>query len=83
VALSGNSALVRAWYADNDTGAAYVFVRNGSDWTQWGRLTAADVIQGDHFGGSVALSGSIGLVGAGFQNHATGAAYVFSSLPAA
>jgi hypothetical protein len=83
VALSGNTALVGAWSKNNHTRAAYVFVRDGSRWTQQIKLTADDGVAQDYFGSAVVLSGDTGLVGAGFKNHAAGAAYVFSSLPAA
>jgi hypothetical protein len=83
VALNGNTALVGAWYENHDTGAAYVFVRYGSRWTQQAKLTAADAAAGNYLGGAVALSGSTALVGAGFKNNAAGAVYVFSNLPAA
>ncbi len=77
VALSGNTALVSAWYKHNDTGAAYVFARHGSDWTQQIKLTADDGVADDYFGSAVALSGGTALIGAGFKNNAAGAAYVF------
>lgn len=38
-------------------GAAYVFVRSGSSWTQHTQLDASNPGQSDIFGGSVALSG--------------------------
>ena len=38
-------------------GAAYVFVRGGTVWTQQGKLTAADGQARDFLGGSVAVSG--------------------------
>jgi hypothetical protein len=82
VALSGDTALVGAWYEHNDTGAAYIFVRQGSHWTQQARLTASDGAAEDYFGGSVALSQGTALVGAGFRHHGAGAVYVFSLQPA-
>jgi hypothetical protein len=83
VALSGDTALLGAWYENNHIGAAYVFVRHGSRWTQQAKLTADDGVAQDYFGTAVALSGGTCLIGAGFKNHAAGAAYVFSDLPAA
>ncbi len=82
VALSGDTALVGAWYANDDFGAAYAFARRGSNWVQQARLTARDEVAQDYFGTSVALSGATGLVGAGFRNQGTGAAYVFRIQPA-
>jgi len=76
-ALSGDTALVGAWYQGKGAGAAYVFERQGSHWMQRVKLTAQDGSPEDCFGGAVALSGGTALVGAGFRNAATGAAYVF------
>jgi hypothetical protein len=39
-------------------GAAYVFLRTGSTWTQQSRLLAADPSTGDHFGNAVAINGA-------------------------
>jgi uncharacterized protein (TIGR03437 family) len=68
VALDGELLLVGA--AENDLGAnqeqgaAYLFVRKGSKWYQQRRLFAEDGSSGDRFGVSVALSGDAMLVGA-------------------
>src|SRR5262249_13605387 len=89
VALSGdgNTALVGAPAKTIGTtaaqGAAYVFVRSGSIWSQQAELTAADGAARDAFGESVALSrdGNTALVGAYAKtigaNTSQGAAYVF------
>ena len=45
---------------NSNTGAAYVFVRSGTAWSQQAELTAADGAANDYFGTSVAISGSIG-----------------------
>ena len=54
-----------------------MFVRSGTAWSQQAKLTAADAAAGDQFGYSVAVSGSIAVVGAALKNSNTGAAYVF------
>ena len=85
VALSGDTALVGAYWADvggnADQGAAYVFGRSGTSWNQQAKLTAPDGAADDYFGGSVALSGDTALVGAYLAdvsgNVDQGAAYVF------
>jgi len=72
-------------------GAAYVFVREGTNWSQQAYLKASNPSTGDEFGVSVAISGDTIVVGAraesssssgvnGDQNDnglASGAAYVF------
>ncbi len=54
-------------------GAAYVFVRNGTTWSQQAYLKASNSEVIDFFGGSVAVSGDTVLVGAaGEDSSATG-----------
>ena len=85
VALDGNTALIGAYQADPDgvsnAGAAYVFVRAGVDWSQHQKLTASAKRANDNFGGSVALSGEVAVIGAtGVDPDSVsnaGAAYVF------
>ncbi len=77
VAVSGSTAVVGAYAKNSGTGAAYVFVRSGSTWTQQAELTASDAVSGDVFGHSVAVSGSTVVVGAQNKNSTAGAAYVF------
>ena len=75
-----------------NSGAAYVFVRNGTTWSQQAYLKASNTGENDRFGGSVAVSGDTVVVGAvdedsiatgvnGNQSDNTatsaGAAYVF------
>jgi hypothetical protein len=77
VALNGGTALVGAFWKASQTGAAYVFVRNGTVWTQQAKLEASDGALSDRFGVSVALSGDTALVGAYGQANYSGAAYVY------
>ncbi len=68
VALSGDTALVAApdETAGGLPGAAYVYVRSGTTWTQQAELTSAGPAYG-FFGASVALDGDTALVGYGAQ----------------
>ncbi len=80
VALSGdgNTALVGAPNGGAG-GAAWVFTRSGSTWTQQAKLTGAGESGSGWFGQSVALSanGDTALIG-GYVDHSdTGAAWVF------
>ena len=77
VAVSGDTAVVGAWGKDGDTGVAYVFVRNGTAWTQQAKLTASDRQGGDYFGYSVAVSGDTAVAGAEWEYASSGAVYVF------
>ncbi len=80
VALSGDTALIGAIFNDgagSDAGAAYVFVRSGTTWTQQAKLTAADATSNEQLGISVAVSGDTALVGTTNDNGRSGSAYVF------
>lgn len=83
--LDGDRLLVGTPWDDTDlllaSGSAYVFERQSpGGWTQVAKLIASDGDSGDYFGGSVAIQGSIALIGASgviTGPSATGAAYVF------
>ena len=45
-------------------GAAYVFVRNGTVWSQQQKLTAGDGAANDYFGSSVSVRGDTAVIGA-------------------
>ncbi len=76
----GSTALVCAHRENDFTGAAYVFTRNGSTWTEQAKLVASDGVSGDGYGNSMSLSadGSTALIGAHRKSSSTGAAYVFT-----
>ncbi len=77
VAVSGSTAVVGAPGSNTGGGAAYVFVKSGSTWSQQAMLTDPGDISGDGFGNSVAISGSTAVVGAPGTFSTAGAAYVF------
>lgn len=88
VAISGDTLLVGAQQktigSNTQQGAAYVFTRSGTTWSQQGsRLVASDGAQGDWFGWSVGVAGDTAVVGAPNQTQGTatyqGAAYVFNA----
>ena len=83
VALSadGDTALVGAPSDSGGAGAAWVFTRTGSIWTQQGeKLTGTGESGRGAFGASVALSadGATALVGGPSDNGGAGAAWVFT-----
>ena len=77
IAIDGDFAIITAFGDDTQTGAAYVFTRSGSTWTQQQKLTASDATIGYNFGVSVDLDGETAIIGSNWADH-TGAAYVFT-----
>jgi hypothetical protein len=62
------------------SGSVYVFVRNGSTWTQQQKLTASDAAAGDEFGAGVAIRGDYIAVGAPLDDapaQDSGSVYIF------
>lgn len=85
VAIHENRAVVGASSEDNaggnNAGAAYVFVRAGTFWSQTHKLTASDAAADDFFGDAVAVYEDTIVSGSPVDDHAAGAnagaAYVF------
>jgi hypothetical protein len=95
ISEDGNTAIVGANYEDavvgtntiTDTGAAYIFTRSGTSWTQQNKIRASDKQAYDHFGsfdknGGVAISGdgNTAIVGASHEDTGgtnAGAAYIY------
>lgn len=83
VAVYENTAIVGAHGKDEvgtDSGAAYVFVRNGASWTQQAKLTHQDAVPGDLFGFAVSVYGDDAIIGAHQSDAAgpdSGAVYLF------
>lgn len=75
VGISGDTIVVGANHDDvafTDQGSAYVFVRNGSSWTEQAKLVASDAEAGDDFSESLSISGDVIIVGAPFKGFTTG-----------
>ena len=87
VSVSENTVLVGAFKTNGpcptcDSGSAYLFRFNGTNWVQEQELKASNAAAGDGFGVSVSLSGETAVVGAHLADCTAGincgAAYVFS-----
>ena len=83
----GNTAIVGAYAEDTggtDAGAAYIFTRSGTTWTQQQKIQASDKQASDFFGNSVAISenGNTAIVGAYAEDPGgttnAGSAYIFT-----
>ncbi len=90
VALAGDEALVGARLAPGTqtlAGAAYLFLRAGTPWSQAARFIASDGLTGDFLGAAVATSGGSHAVGApnaptvlpGDPTYAQGAVYGYDT----
>ncbi|MBU0729150.1 MAG: FG-GAP repeat protein [Proteobacteria bacterium] len=68
VDIDGDYAIVGAHKYENnsliDSGAAYIFKREGESWAQHAKLLPDDNNQVDYFGNAVAISGEYAVVGA-------------------
>ncbi len=73
---AGNATGINGDQSDNSAefaGAAYVFIRNGTTWSQQAYLKASNTEKHDRFGFSVAISGDTVVVGSnGEDSNATG-----------
>ena len=86
VAVSGNTIITGAFAAvigsNPDRGAAYIFTRDGSNWSQQGKLVANDSPNEIFFATSVAISGNLAVIGSPYTsisgNINRGSAYVFA-----
>ena len=87
VAISGNTLLVGARHEDSNatgingdqsdnsadnSGAVYVFTRNGTTWSQQAYLKASNTDAGDVFGRSVDISGETIVIGSAESSSSTG-----------
>ena len=80
VALDDDTALIGApgsQFNPPYPGAAYIFTRTGTTWTQQAKLIPDDGNDGDYFGNSVALDGDTALIGSEYWS-GTGSTYVFT-----
>ncbi|HKQ74877.1 MAG TPA: FG-GAP repeat protein [Blastocatellia bacterium] len=87
VAISGNTLAVGAPYESTEgwlqyQGAAYVFARSGTTWTQQQKLMASDRAKDDNFASSIAISGGTAVAGVPCDSigaiQRQGSAYVFA-----
>jgi limonene-1,2-epoxide hydrolase len=80
LAADGNTAIVGGAVDNSNTGAAWVFTRSGSVWTQQGsKLVGTGAVGGADQGTSVSISadGNTAIVGGPVDNSLAGAAWVF------
>jgi len=77
VSIDGEYAVIGAYGDDSFRGAAYVFKRSGTTWTQEAKLYASDREPDDSFGVSVSIHGEYAVIGAYGDDSFRGSTYVF------
>ncbi|MBN1787750.1 MAG: hypothetical protein JW806_05085 [Sedimentisphaerales bacterium] len=83
VSIDGDNCIIGAKGGDGNkanTGAAYIFERNGSSWTEQYKLAASDGDSLDYFGKSVSINGGRCIIGAlndDDNGSQSGSAYIF------
>ena len=84
-AIDGDYVVIGAFRNDdngNDSGSAYIFKNNGSNWVEETILKASDASSDDHFGRSVSISDEYVLIGAlrnDDNGNDSGSAYIFKN----
>ncbi len=79
LASDGGTLLIGSPARFDGPGAVFVFGRDGSGaWSEVGRFSANDGIEGDGFGTVVAIEGDVALISATGANDGAGAVYAFS-----
>ena len=90
VAISGdgNTVIVGANNDDDkgsNSGTAFIYVRDGTTWTQQSKLVASDGISNDYFGSSVSISGdgNTAIVGSNYDDDkgsSSGSSYIYTRI---
>jgi hypothetical protein len=86
VSINEDYIVIGAPWDDNiakDSGAAYVFKCEDSNWTQQAKLLPQDGAKNDFFGGSVSINGDYIVIGAPVtedNGYRSGSAYIFKRL---
>lgn len=81
--ISGNKAIITATHDDDkgvDSGSAYIFSYDGSNWIQEAKLLASDGAARDSFGISASISNNVAVVGSYYDDDKgsqSGSVYVF------
>jgi FG-GAP repeat len=80
ISADGNTAIVGSPAYNGFTGAAWIYVRSGSTWTQQAKLVSKEASGNVHLGYSVALSadGNTALIGGKTYETGKGAAWLFT-----
>ena len=78
--LDGNNMVIGAYGNNSQTGAAYFFKYNGSNWVEINKVIASDGATGDLFGGQVSISKNTAIISCRLHDDngaGSGAAYIY------
>jgi hypothetical protein len=80
LSADGNTAIVGGYYDNTGVGAAWVFTRSGSTWTQQAKLVGSSAVGAASQGFSIALSGdgNTAAVGGWADSSNAGATWIFT-----
>lgn len=80
LSADGNTAIISGLYDDNMIGAAWIYMRSGSSWTQQAKLIASDSVGTSYQGYKVALSadGNTAIVTGVMDDSGVGAAWIYT-----
>ena len=76
--ISGDTMICGAYAHYSSRGAAYVFTRSGTSWSQQAKLTASDAAANDSFGAHLSIDGDTAAISAYGDASYTGSAYIFT-----
>jgi len=83
VSIDGDYTVIGACHDDGngiDRGSAYIFHRNGTNWSQQAKITASDGADFDYFGCPVSISGNHALISASYDDDNgidSGSSYIY------
>ncbi|MDZ4701236.1 MAG: choice-of-anchor B family protein [Rhodothermales bacterium] len=76
--VAGDFVIASAAGRNKQTGAVYAFKKQGNAWQQHSVFSAAETVEGDLFGLTLATAGDLLVVGSPVKGNGRGAAYVFA-----
>jgi hypothetical protein len=78
VAISGDTVVIGATGKNNRQGQAYIFTRTNGIWSEQQILTGSDAAEDDYFGGALAISGDMLVIGVAPEVSHRGLVYIFT-----
>lgn len=77
ISMMDDTVVIGDWMQNDQTGSAYVFVRDGTTWSQQAKLVATDGVIDDGFGAVISYENNTAVISACQNPNKAGAVYVF------